>query len=455
MTRKPNRIAYPLFELQKRSIRACFNMAAAVTTMQAATLDIFSPFTLMPAATLAMAKTFYASSEMLKRVAVDYPKPSFGLYDTVIDNKLVAVTEEVVLKKDFGSLLHFKRDTMQNDPKVLIVSAMSGHYATIFRDTVVALLPHHDVYIVDWENARDVPVSKGNFGLDDYVSYVQEFIKAVGPETNVIGVSQSTVPVLAAVALMAAENSKDQPLSMTLMCGPVDTRAAETAFLRIARHTPLKWFADNMIATVPKGYKGEGRAVYPGFMQLMALMSTKPVGHTKAQLELFSHLSCGNEPKAEEIKKFYDEYQSVCDATDKFYLDTLERIFMKHEIATGTMVVDGKKVEPDKIKKTALLTVEGSADSLTAPGQTVAAHPLCKGLTADQHSHHLQKGADHYGLISGKIWQEDILPRVAGFIRETAKQQGFTYDPIPHMIVPERWTPAKTSKPLGPKPYKG
>lgn len=455
MTKKPNKFAYPLHDFQKRSIKAYFNMLAAGTSMQAAVLDIFSPFTLMPAATLAMAKTFYASSEVLKQVATDYPKPSFGLCETVIDNKPVTVTEEVVLKKDFGSLLHFRRDTAQNDPKVLIVSAMSGHYATIFRDTVAALLPHHDVYIVDWENARDVPTSKGNFGLDDYVQYVQEFIKAVGPETNVIGISQSTVPVLAAVALMAAENAKEQPLSMTLMCGPVDIRAAETAFLRMARHTPLTWFAENMIVTVPKDYKGEGRAVYPGFLQLMALMSATPGAHTKAHLELFNHLSRGNEPKAGEIKKFYDEYQSVCDATDKFYLDTLERIFMKHEIATGTMVVNGKKVEPEKIKKTALLTVEGSADRLTAPGQTIAAHPLCKGLAAGQHSHHLQKGADHYGLISGKIWQEDILPRLAGFIRQSAKQRGFTYDPIPHMIIPGRWIPAKTSKPLGPKPYKG
>ncbi len=451
MTKKPNKFLYPLHDLQKRSIKAYFNMLAAGTAVQAAALDAFSPFTLMPAATQATARMFYASSEMLKRAAADYPKPAFGLHATVIDNKFVPVTEEAVLKKDFGSLLHFKRDTDRNDPKVLIVAAMSGHYATQFRDTVAALLPNHDVYVVDWENARDVPLSKGNFGLDDYVRYVQEFIAAAGPDVNVIAVSQSTVPVLAAAALMAADQSPGQPLSMTLMCGPIDTRVAETAVTRFAKDRPLKWFADNVIATVPKGYKGAGRAVYPGFLQLMGLLSVKPEAHTKAHLDLFNHLSRGDEKKADEIRKFYDEYLSVSDLSDKFYLDTLEKVFMKHELADGKMVVNGQRVEPDKIKKTALLTVEGSADNITAPGQTIAAHRLCGGLKDSQHSHYLQKGADHYGLFNGKHWREEIMPRVAGFIRQNAEERGVKYDSMPGTIKPERWAPAAANKPSGPK----
>jgi len=443
------KIIYPLHDAQKRSLRAYFNLLAAGTAAQAYVLDAFTPFTLMPDATAALAKTCAATSEMLKRAVKDYPKPEFGINRTVIDNKPVPVTEEIVMKKDFGALLHFRRDTKRHDPKVLIVTAMSGHYATQFRDTVTALLPNHDVYIVDWENARDVPLSKGSFGLDDYIGYVQDFIKAAGPETNLIAVSQSTVPVLAAVALMAAENAKNQPLSMTLMCGPVDTREAETAVTRFAKDKPLTWFSDNLISTVPKGYAGAGRSVYPGFLQLAGLLAVKPTAHIKAHMKLFNHLTRGDDKKADEIKKFYDEYLSVCDLSDKFYIDTIEKVFMKHELANGKMFVNGKKVEPEKIRKTALMTVEGTADNITAPGQTVAAHPLCSGLSADQHRHYLQKGADHYGLFSGNRWQQEIMPRFAGFIRQNAKAQGIKYAPIAYVIEPGRWIPANTNNPSG------
>jgi len=442
-----SKIIYPLHNLQKRSLKAYFNMLAAGTAAQGAVLDAFSGFMLMPGATQAMARTFHASSEMLKHAAQDYPKPSFGIYETTIDGKPAVVTPETVLKKDFGSLMHFKRDTTRNDPKVLIISAMSGHYATIFRDTVAALLPNHDVYIVDWENARDVPASKGDFGLDDYVHYVQDFIKAVGPETNVIGVSQSTVPLLAAVSLMAAENAKEQPLSMTLICGPIDTRVAEASVMKLAKKVPAGLFENNIIE-VPKGYKGEGRRVYPGFLQVMGLMSAKPLAHVQAQMELFTQLSFGNKAKANDIKKFYDEYFAVCDLAEKFALDTVDRVFLKYELATGKMSVDGKKVEPEKISKTALLTIEGTEDNLTPAGQTVAAHKLCSGLKADQHYHHLQQDADHYGLISGPHWRKEILPRLAGFIHENALKQGFKYDPVPQTLRPESWTPANDNKPL-------
>src|SRR3990172_4346791 len=262
MKKKPNKIIYPLHDAQRRSIKAYFNLLASGFTLQAEMLEAFGMVALMPQAYTDLAKRFSASSEMLERLSRDYPKPEFGLKETTIDNKTVSVTQEAVKKKDFGSLLHFKRDTQRNDPKVLIVAPMSGHYATQLRDTVAALLPHHDVYIVDWENARDVPLSQGDFGFDDYVRYVRDFITETGPETHVIAVSQSTVPVLAAVALLAAENSPDQPLSMTLMGGPIDTRAAETAVTRFAKGKPIEWFADNLIADVPENYPGAGRAVY-------------------------------------------------------------------------------------------------------------------------------------------------------------------------------------------------
>ena len=327
---------------------------------------------------------------------------------------------------------------------------MSGHYATQLRDTVAALLPHHDVYIVDWENARDVPLSKGDFGFDDYVRYVRDFITETGPETHVIAVSQSTVPVLAAVALLAAENSPDQPLSMTLMGGPIDTRAAETAVTRFAKGKPIEWFADNLIADVPENYPGAGRAVYPGFLQLLGLLAVNPEAHAKSHLDLFNHLSQGNDGKADGIRKFYDEYLAICDLTDKFYLETIEKVFLKQELAKGDMVVKGKKVNPSCIKKTALLTVEGAADDITAPGQTSAAHPLCSGLGADQHHHYLQKDAGHYDLFSGRHWREEIMPRVAGLMRKSARSQGVEYDPAPRILAPEEWDSAKTGE--SPKP---
>jgi poly(3-hydroxybutyrate) depolymerase len=437
--RKHNKGMYHLYEMQRKSIKAYFNMLAFGYKQQAGMLEAFG---VVPLVYNDMAKRFSASAEMLERMAKDYHKPAFDLNQTVIAGKNVSVTQEVIAKKDFGSLLHFKRDTAHNDPKVLIVAPMSGHYATMLKSMVETLLPHHDVYVVDWENARDVPLSKGDFGFDDYVRYVQDFIKETGSQTHLIAISQSTVPVLAATALIAEDSTRDQPLSMTLMCGPIDPNASETAITHFVKDKSIAWFSDNQITCVPDRYAGAGRPVYPGFLQLAGLLSTDPQVHMKAHMDLFNELSGGNYKKANEIKKFYDEYLAVCDLTAKFYLDTIEKVFLKQELAKGTLKVQGKKVDLGKITKTSLFTVEGGKDKITAPGQTIAAHALCKGLSLDQHRHYLHREATHYSLFSGELWQHDILPRLQGHLRASAQSRGITYDPVSQSIVPEKWSAA-------------
>ncbi len=452
MSKKADKDIYPLYEAGERGLKAYFNLLAATVSVQAQMLEAFAPATLLPEIYKDTAKKLEATSGVLEQLGKDYPKPAFAIKETVIDGKTADVTEERVLKKDFCDVLHFKRDTTRNDPKVLIVAAMSGHHATQFRDTITALLPNHDVYIVAWKNARDVPLAKGDFGFDDYVTHVEAAIQAVGPDTHVMAVSQSTVPVLAAAALLAAKKSPVKPLSMTLMGGPIDTRAAKTSVTEFVKGKDVQWFADHLIVEVPKNYAGAGRAVYPGFLQLAGLLAANPEAHIRAYSDLFNSLSKGDKKKAGEIKEFYNEYLSVCDLTEKFYLDTISKVFLKQELADGTMQVNGEKVAPEKITKTVLMTVEGTKDNIVSPGQTRAAHDLCKGLDADSHYHLLQKDADHYGLFSGKIWREEIMPRVAHMIRESAAQQGVKYDPMQGTTAAKKWTPPQTKKSRNPKP---
>jgi polyhydroxyalkanoate depolymerase len=362
---------------------------------------------------------FSAAARMCARVGQDYPKPAFGIDSVFVGGKETAVTAEAVMKKDFGTLLRFRRDMAREDPKVLIAAPMSGHYASQLRETVRALLSAHDVYVTDWENARDVPLAKGDFGLGDYVGYLRDFIAAAGAGTHVIGISQSTVPLLAAVSLMAQDNAPNQPPSMTLLCGPVDPRAAETAVSRFGQGKPRAWF-EGMTARVPENHAGAGRTVYPGFVQLMNLLSVDPAAHLESHAALFGHLSRGEEASAREIERFYDDYFAVSDLTGKFFIETIERVFQRAEIATGGMTIGGGKVDPSAITRTALLTVEGGRDIITAPGQTAAAHRLCAGLAPGQHDHFLHKDANHYSLAMGAHWKKDVLPRVAAHIARAA-----------------------------------
>jgi poly(3-hydroxybutyrate) depolymerase len=377
----------------------------------------------------------------MDRFGKKYDRQPFGLDRTLIGGASVQVTEEILADKTYCALRHFKRDTGRNDPKVLLIAPMSGHHATLLRGTIESLLPAHDVYIADWKNARDVPVGKGGFGLDDYIAYVRDFIRKLGPDVHVMTISQSTVPALAAVSLMAQDNDPAQPLSLTMMGGPIDARAAPTVVSRLAEDHPLAWFEDNLLHEVPPWYAGAGQKVYPGFLQLFGFMAMHPDQHVKAHMELFRDLAGGAEDSARKIREHYDEYLAACDLPGQFYLDTVKRVFQDHDLARGRLVVDGRKVNPAAIQKTAIFTVEGGGDDIVAPGQTVAAHRLCKGLRAGQHFHYLQDDATHFDLFDGDKWNDDIAPRIAGFVRQAAAQRGVFYDAAPTSVkTAEHWT---------------
>ncbi len=385
---------------------------------------------------------FDAMASYLKHSAQNFGKPDFNLPETQIGNKRVAVTEEIALSKPFGDLLHFKRDTKRNDPTVLLVAPLSGHYSTLLRGTVEALLPHHDVYITDWKNARDVPMSAGKFDLGDYAQYVEDFIHHLGPHTHVIAVCQPTVPVLAAVARMAERDAPNQPLSLTLMGGPLDTRYAKGDVNRYAEEHTIDWFERNVISEVPMGFAGSRRQVYPGFRQLTAFLGMNPERHAKSQFEMFEHLRRGDGESADKIKAFYKEYLAVLDMTAEFYLDTVKEVFIDHSLPKGELVLDGQRVMPSCIRKTALFTVEGERDDIAPPGQTVAAHRMVNGLPAAQHFHHLQPGAGHYGIFEGSKWRTEVCPRVTHFIRQTAVDNGLINSKIPtntRSIPPNFW----------------
>ena len=363
-------------------------------------------------------RTVAAGAEMFERTTRRFAKPEFGLDRTLIGNDEVAITEEVVLEKPFGQLIRFKRDTKRNDPKLLIVAPMSGHHATLLRGTVEALLPHHDVYITDWIDARHVPLMDGKFNLDTYIDYVIDFIDALGPETHVMAVCQPAVPVLAAISVMASNDMPNQPKSMTLMGGPIDTRAAPTAVTTFAEQRPMSWFERNVIAVVPPYYKGASRAVYPGFLQLSGFMSMNMDRHIGAHMKMFNHLIVGDGDSAASHRKFYDEYLSVMDLPAEFYLDTVRQVFKEYTLPRGAMTHRGEKVDPAAIRKTALFTVEGELDDISAVGQTQAAHRLCRNIPADMQRDHVQASVGHYGIFNGRRWREQIMPRVRDFIRD-------------------------------------
>ncbi len=358
-----------------------------------------------------------AGSELLARVVRRYEKPAFGLDHTVIDGETVAVREEIVAAKPFCNLLRFRRETPWSHPKVLLVAPLSGHYATLLRDTVRALLPHHDVYVTDWVDARLVPLAEGYFHFADYVATMQDFMRLLAPDLHVISVCQPTVPVLAAVSLMAAEDDPARPRSMTLMGGPIDTRRAPTEVNRYAKTRSLRWFDTHVITRVPLKYPGYMRRVYPGFLQHSGFVAMNPDRHLQSHLDFYNHLVEGDGESAEVHRKFYDEYNAVMDLPAEYYLETLEMVFMKHLLPQGEMTVAGKRVKPWAIRDVALFTVEGELDDISGPGQTEAAHELCCNIPAEKKQHFLVPGVGHYGIFSGLRWRETICPRVREFIR--------------------------------------
>jgi len=369
-------------------------------------------------------RTMSASAEMIERMTRRFGKPAFGLLNTVIDGEFVDVVEETIVEKPFCRLVHFKRDCNRNDPTVLVAAPMSGHYATLLRGTVKALLPHHNVYITDWEDARMVPKSEGEFDLDSYIAYIREFLSLLGPDTHVMAVCQPAVPVLAAVAIMASEDNPNQPRTMTLMGGPIDTRISKTTVTELAETRPLKWFEKSVVMDVPAYYPGAHRRVYPGFLQLNGFMSMNLDKHVGSHLNFYKHLIQGDGDSSEKHRVFYNEYLSVMDIPAEFYLQTVETVFQKHSLPRGLMKwrdpLSGKLVDvrPQDIKKTALLTIEGELDDISARGQTTAAHEMCYSIPQSKQFHHFQLECGHYGIFNGSRWRNEIMPRMRHFFRD-------------------------------------
>jgi len=363
-------------------------------------------------------RTFWAACHVVARGGLSHRRPNFDIASVKIGRRQVAVTEEAVAATPFATLLRFKKASIKTEqPRVLLVAPMSGHFSTLLRATVKTLLPEHDVYLTDWHNARDVPVDHGRFGLDEYVDHVIAFLEEIGAGAHVIAVCQPCVQVLAAVAAMAQNKHACQPRSMTLMAGPIDTRINPGKVNELAQSQSIAWFEHHLVDTVPLRYAGARRKVYPGFVQLMAFMSMNLERHVKAQGDLYASLSNGDWRRADAIKAFYDEYLSVSDLPAEFYLETVRTVFQQHALPLGTMTWHGKKLDLRAIRKTALLTVEGERDDICPVGQTVAAHDLLTGLKLSMKQHHLQPDAGHYGVFSGKRWESQVYPLVRAFIR--------------------------------------
>jgi poly(3-hydroxybutyrate) depolymerase len=377
--------------------------------------DLFSnPFS--PLAYFPGSRRVAASADLFLRVTQRYEKPAFGLLKTRIHGREVAVAERVMIAKPFCKLLRFERSGRRNDPKVLLVAPLSGHYATLLRDTVRALLPAHDIYITDWTDAKLVPLAAGAFDLDDYIDTMREFMRFLGPDFHVISVCQPTVPVLAAVALMAQADEANAPRTMTMMGGPIDPRRSPTAVNNLAMHKPFSWFERTVIQAVPLRYPGFMRRVYPGFLQHLGFVAMNASRHADAHWDYYRHLVAGDGDSARAHRKFYDEYNAVLDMPAEYYLDTIRRVFQEHHLPTGRFVVRDQRVEPEAITRTALLTIEGELDDISGNGQTEAAHLLCKSIPLRRREHFVVEGVGHYGIFSGRRWRETISPRIAAFM---------------------------------------
>jgi len=365
----------------------------------------------------ALSRRLFAVLDVYQGAKVTHDRPDFAIDTVLSGNAMVDVRTEVALDLPFGDLLHFaKQGVATPQPKILVVAPLSGHFATLLRSTVKTLLGDHDVYIVDWKNARDVPLSAGRFGFEDYVDYLIRFLQELGPRSHLLAVCQPCVPALAAVALMAQDKDPAQPRTMTLMGGPVDTRVAPTVVNKLANEQPISWFAENLISSVPWRYAGYGRRVYPGFLQLGAFMAMNLDRHFAQHRKLYQHLADDEVAAAGRIRDFYDEYFAVLDMTDDFYLETVDWVFQRALLAKGELKHRGRTVDPSAIHRTALLTVEGERDDICAVGQTAAAHTLCSSLRPHLKRHHLQPGVGHYGVFSGSKWETQIYPQVRNLV---------------------------------------
>lgn len=409
---------YHLHELQRKFLNP-------LSVWAQATSELFSsPYS--PLAYTPFSRRMAAGYDLLHRIGKHYEKPAWGLPTTTIEGREVPVTIETVVDKPFCRLLHFKRGLKngqakrENDPTVLVVAPLSGHHATLLRDTVRALLPEHDVYITDWVDARLVPITHGPFHLDDYVDYVLEFVRRLGPDVHLISVCQPTVPVLAAVSLMASAGDPKLPKSMTMMGGPIDTRRSPTAVNALAQRKTYEWFENNVIFKVPSTYPGYLRSVYPGFLQHAGFVAMNPDRHLNSHWDYYLDLVKGDQEDVESHRRFYDEYNAVLDLPAEYYLDTIRIVFQEHRLPKGTWYVRGQRVAPEDIETVALFTIEGELDDISGSGQTQAAHDLCRNIPGSRKKHLTAQGVGHYGIFSGRRWREMIYPQIRDFIRASA-----------------------------------
>ena len=357
-----------------------------------------------------------ASIELPLRILQPYQKQPYGLSIEDENGEELYIKKEVVYSKPFCDLVRFPYQEDKDQPNILIVAALSGHYATLLRDTVQSFLPDNHVYLTDWKNARDVPLSEGRFGFDEYVTYLLDFIEELGPNTHIVATCQSTVQALIATAVLAETNPKLNPATLTLMAGPVDTRINPNFINKLGGKVKTDLLRKTHILKVPKGYKGAGRRVYPGFYQLGGFMSLNITTHLKKHVQFFKDVMSHDEHAAEKHREFYDEYYTVLDATEEFFIETLDRVFIEHHIPRGVATYNGNPVDFSKIKKTALLTLEGEADDLCPPGQTSAAHDICTAIPKSKRHTHVHPSVGHYGIFSGSRWREGIYPVIQKFI---------------------------------------
>jgi len=357
-----------------------------------------------------------ATYELVARLRLTHERPAYGIDSVMVGQQLVEVREECAHSTPFGSLLHFKKDILTHQPRVLLVAPMSGHFATLLRDTVRTMLPDHDVYITDWCNARNISLQHGAFGFDNFIAHIIKFLEVMGPGAHVMAVCQPGPAVLAAVAVMAEARNSAAPSSLTLMAAPMDTRISPGKVNTVANSHSIESFEQNMVSMVPFRYPGAFRRVYPGFVQLTAFIGMNLERHLKAQSDLLTYRMNGEHSKAEEITSFYDEYLAVMDLPAELYLQTVRLVFKEHALARGQLDWQGRRVDPGAIRGTALLTVEGERDDICGVGQTVAAHDLCCNLRPYQRRHHLQPGAGHYGVFSGNRWRSQVYPLVRSHI---------------------------------------
>jgi poly(3-hydroxybutyrate) depolymerase len=356
-----------------------------------------------------------AAFDLMTRITKRYERPVFGIHRVTSNGVEYAVSEVYDVQKPFCRLLHFRKEGAPKQPKVIVFAPLSGHFATLCRDTVKTLLADHDVWVTDWIDAKEVPITVGPFHFDDYVSYVQEFLRFTGRDSHAISVCQPTVPVLAAVSLMAAKG-EPIPRTLTMMGGPIDTRRSPTAVNTFAKTRPLSWFEAKVVQRVPMRYPGFMRRVYPGFMQFAGFVAMNPDRHMESHLQYYQHLVEGDGESADAHRRFYDEYNAVMDLPAEYYLETVERVFQKHSLAQGKLMVAGERVRPELMKDTALFTIEGELDDISGNGQTEAAQGLCKGIPAKDKQHFEAKGVGHYGIFSGRKYREMIYPRIREFI---------------------------------------